>query len=112
MAVLRNIAPEEFSAKYIFEYLCSIIFRTYLERYLGGTNINNINFPLVGKLPILVPVNNNNNKVDKDKQEKIADNIYSIRKKAQILREQAKLSIEQAKREVENILLGGENYEA
>lgn len=97
MMVLRNKRINN-HPKYLFEFLQSKIFRTYVFRYLGGTNINNLNFEMIKELSIPIP--------PLSKQQEIAAHITAIRQQAQQLKDQTKLALAQANKQIEEILLG------
>ncbi|MCU0444500.1 MAG: restriction endonuclease subunit S [Microscillaceae bacterium] len=86
------------SSRYVFEILASSIFRKYLMKILGGTNINNLNFSMFKNFQIPLP--------PLEIQIKIAEHISQIRAQAQALEAEAKLVLEQAKQVVEKMILG------
>lgn len=92
MMVLRQ-RNNTYSQKFLFEYLCSNIFRLYLFRILGGTNINNLNFGMLSNLLVPLP--------KKEKQEEIVETIRSIREKAKTIQNEAKIILDSAKNEIE-----------
>lgn len=98
MSVFRKLNNSNHSQKYLFEFLQSKIFRNYLQRFLGGTNINNINLNMIGGIPIPLP--------PLEKQNEIVSHISDIREKAKALRQEAITLLEKAKQEVEQIILG------
>lgn len=93
LRTLNNIIP-----KYFFEILASSIFRNLLDKILGGTNINNLNFSMIKSYKIPLP--------PLDVQKEIADYIQNIRERAKQLEADAKTEIERAKTEVEAMILG------
>ena len=96
MMVLRQI-KNNYNQKYFFEFLQSILFREYLFKNLGGTNINNLNFSMLANLKIPFP--------SLEKQNEIAEHIKSIRAEAKRLQAEAKQEMENAKREIEKMIL-------
>jgi restriction endonuclease S subunit len=84
--------------RYLFEYLQSKIFRTYLFRLLGGTNINNLNFNMMENLLIPLPTI--------EKQKEIVEHNTIIRRQARELKDKTKVALEQANKDIEKILLG------
>lgn len=84
--------------KYLFEFLQSKIFRNYLQRFLGGTNINNINLNMIGGIPIPIP--------PLEIQNEIAEHIAEIRASAKALEQEAEQILATAKKQVEQIILG------
>jgi type I restriction enzyme S subunit len=97
MMVLRK-RQNDYNQKYFFEFLQSNLFRMYLYKNLGGTNINNLNYNMLSNLKVPFP--------PPEKQIQIANHIQAIRTKAQQLQEEAKAVLEEAKREVEKMILG------
>lgn len=97
MSVFRKLKLSNHNQKYLFEFLQSFIFRSYLQRFLGGTNINNINLNMIGDIPIPLP--------PPEKQNEIANHIQNIRIQAKSLQEDAKRIFEQAKLQVEKMIL-------
>ena len=97
MTVLRP-RNSSFSSNYLFNFLCSGLYRKYIFRYLGGTNINNIGFNKIKSFLIPPP--------PLEKQTEIADHIAQIRSRAKQLQQEAVEGLEQAKLEVEALLLG------
>lgn len=97
MMVLRLLNKSN-SSKYLFEYLQSKIYRLYLFRLLGGTNINNLNFEMIKDLFIPLP--------PLQKQKEVADHITQIRQQAQQLKDKTKEALAKANREIEKIILG------
>ena len=97
MNVLRQ-RNDNYIQKYLFFYLQSIIFRKYLFKHLGGTNINNLGFNKIAKLKIPLPSLN--------KQQEIVIRISDIRDKIRQLQQEAVAAIEAAKQAVEKMILG------
>ena len=97
MTVLRR-REKDYNQKYFFAFLQSKLFRSYLYRNLGGTNINNLNFNMLANLKIPFP--------PIEKQNEIAQHIQSIRTKAKQLKAEAVNVLEKAKREIEGIVTG------
>jgi restriction endonuclease S subunit len=96
MMVLRSL--ENVMPKYLFEILASAIFRKFLMKILGGTNINNLNFSMFKSYQIPLP--------PLEIQEEIAAHIQSIRERAKDLEREAQAEVERAKAEVEQMILG------
>jgi restriction endonuclease S subunit len=96
MMVLRS--HENVLPKYLFEVLASSIFRKFLMKVLGGTNINNLNFSMFKNLQIPLP--------PLEKQTEIADHISALRLQAKQLQHEAQTELERAKIEVERMILG------
>lgn len=96
MTVLRPYTP--LNTRYIFEYMCSSIYRTLLFRRLGGTNINNVNYTLIKNIPVIMP--------DIKTQDKIVKNALSIRKKINLYKKNALKCIIDAQKQVEKIIIG------
>ncbi len=97
MGVLRQLS-NNYNQRYLFEYLQSKLFRLYLFKNLGGTNINNLNFNMISRLKVPLP--------PLEKQNEIAEHITQIREEAKKLQKEAKEELEQAKQEVEQMILG------
>ena len=97
MMVLRQ-KNNNYLQKYLFEFLQSKIFRIYLFKNLGGTNINNLSFNMISHLQVPLPA--------LLKQEEIVSHITNIREQAKLLKQQAIDDFEKAKKEVEGMLLG------
>jgi restriction endonuclease S subunit len=95
MMVLRQ-KENNYNQKYFFAFLQSKLFRSYLYRNLGGTNINNLTFNMLSHLKVPFP--------PIEKQDEIAEYIQSIRTKVKQLQEDAKEGLEKAKREVEKMI--------
>jgi restriction endonuclease S subunit len=70
MMVLRQ-KENNYNQKYFFAFLQSKLFRSYLYRNLGGTNINNLTFNMLAYLKVPFP--------PIEKQDEIAEHIQSIR---------------------------------
>lgn len=86
------------NARYMFEYMCSSIYKKLLYRRLGGTNINNVNYELIKDIPVILP--------DETKQAIIVEAILNKRKRAKELIKQANDTLIQAKEQIEKIILG------
>ena len=97
MMVLRK-RNNDYNQKYFFEFLQSNLFRMYLYKNLGGTNINNLNYKMIANLKVPFP--------PPEKQTEIANHIQGIRAQAKQLKEDAKAVLEGAKQEVEKMILG------
>lgn len=97
MSVFRKLKTSNHNQKYLFEFLQSAIFRLYLQRFLGGTNINNINLNMIGNIPIPLP--------PIQKQNEIALYIHNIRLQSKVLQESSLEVLESAKRKIEQIIL-------
>ena len=97
MNVLRK-KHNNYNQKYLFEFLQSSIFRAYLYKNLGGTNINNLGFNMISHLKIPLP--------PPEKQTEIANYITEIRNQAKQLELDTHQIMVEAKAEVENIILG------
>lgn len=97
MNVLRK-KQDNYNQKYLFEFLQSSIFRAYLYKNLGGTNINNLGFNMISNLKIPLP--------PLEKQTEISNHISAIRNQAKQLEQEATKIMEKAKTEVETIILG------
>jgi restriction endonuclease S subunit len=95
--VLRQ-KENNYNQKYFFAFLQSKLFRSYLYRNLGGTNINNLTFNMLSHLKVPFP--------PIGKQDEIAEHVQSIRTKVKQLQEDAKEGLEKAKREVEKMIEG------
>ena len=94
MTVLR--AKHNVNMRYVFEYMCSSVYRTLLFRSLGGTNINNVNYELIKNIPIILPHN----------QDDIVNRIVAIRKQAKQLKSEAQQCLDLARTQIEQIILG------
>ncbi|MBB6214540.1 type I restriction enzyme S subunit/type I restriction enzyme M protein [Anaerosolibacter carboniphilus] len=97
MMVLR-VYPNSINSKYLFSFLQSKVYRSFLFRVLGGTNINNLNFSTIRNFPIPVP--------DHIKQSSIVEKFDNIRTKSAKLRKEAQEEFEKQKNEVENMIVG------
>ena len=97
MMVLRQ-KLYSYNHKYLFEFLASRIFREYLFKNLGGTNINNLSFNSISKMKIPLP--------EIEKQNDIVKHIQSIRDKAKQLQNEAKETLENTKNNIEKMILG------
>lgn len=84
MMVLRA-DTSKVNPQYLFEFLASKIFRSLLFRILGGTNINNLNFSMIGDFDIPLPPH--------EIQSKIAKISEKNRIKAKELEEEARSMI-------------------
>ncbi|HPI20356.1 MAG TPA: restriction endonuclease subunit S, partial [Candidatus Kapabacteria bacterium] len=100
MSVLR-VKDNSVLPQYLFSYLQSIIYRTFLFRVLGGTNINNLNFNMISNFLIPVPR-------DIGQQKVISERIFEIRNKIKGLRIEANEELEKARQQVEKIILEDE----
>ena len=96
MMVLRQ-KKNNYNQRYFFEFLQSSLFRMYLYKNLGGTNINNLNYNMLSNLKVPFP--------HMDKQTEIADYIQKIRNHAKQFQEEAITILNKAKKEVEQIIL-------
>ncbi|MDO9214325.1 MAG: restriction endonuclease subunit S [Methylococcales bacterium] len=96
MMVLRS--NENVLPKYLFEILASSIFRKFLTKILGGTNINNLNFSMFRNYKIPLP--------PPEKQTEIANHISALRTQAKQLQQQAAAELAHAKQHVEQLILG------
>jgi restriction endonuclease S subunit len=97
MNVLRK-KQDNYNQKYLFEFLQSSIFRAYLYKNLGGTNINNLGFNMISHLKIPIP--------PKEKQTEIANHIADLRNQEKQLELDTDQIMIEAKMKVENIILG------
>jgi len=97
MSVLRKKQADH-NQRFLFEFLQSSIFRMYLYKNLGGTNINNLSFNMIANLKVPYP--------SPEKQEDIVNHILNIRKESKCLQKQAKDLMQEAKYEIEKIILG------
>ena len=96
MMVLRQ-KEKDYNQKYFFAFLQSNLFRSYLYRNLGGTNINNLNFKMLANLKIPFP--------PIEKQNDIAEHIKSIRVKAKQLQKDAREGLIRINTEIEKIII-------
>lgn len=97
MSVLR-VKDDSVLPQYLFSFLQSIIYRTFLFRVLGGTNINNLNFNMIANF--LLPVPN-----DISQQKAISEKVFEIRNNIKVLRIEANEELEKARQQVEKIIL-------
>jgi len=100
MSVLR-IKDNSVLPQYLFSYLQSIIYRTFLFRVLGGTNINNLNFNMISNFLIPIPS-------DLGEQKQISNKVFEMRTDAKKLFEDANEELEKARHKVEKIILEDE----
>jgi len=109
MMVLR-VTNKDVNPYYLFAYLQSKFFRKLLQRILGGTNINNLNFNMIKHFKVPLPPRSTVDQ-SQDIQNKISNEIIQRRNKAKEIRDQAFVVMENAKKEVEKIILG-DSYES
>lgn len=97
MSVLRKKQADH-NQRFLFEFLQSSIFRMYLYKNLGGTNINNLSFNMIANLKVPFP--------SPEKQEEIVNHILNIREESKRLQKEATDLIKETKYEIEKIILG------
>ena len=84
--------------RYVFEYMCSSIYKKLLYRRLGGTNINNVSYELMKNIPIILP--------SVEKQKEISEEILNLRNQAKKLKIKSEIIIKKAKEQIEEIIMG------
>ncbi|MBY7733708.1 restriction endonuclease subunit S [Francisella philomiragia] len=105
MTILRQ-KDNRYNQKFLFEYLQSKIFREYLFKNLGGTNINNLSFSAIANLEIpLPPLTPAQAKTGEISQQEIVEHISAIRAEAKKLQEEAIADLEATKAEIEKMIL-------
>lgn len=97
MSVLRKKQADH-NQRFLFEFLQSSIFRMYLYKNLGGTNINNLSFNMIANLKVPFP--------SPEKQKEIVNHILNIRKECKRLQKEATDLVKETKYEIEKIILG------